>query len=216
MVRNISSAVAFVILVIALGFSGPGLAEDSSTDDCAKTACREGGFNLAIAVDKDHYTTIPVTHSPYVLPDGSILIFPGETLVFELPMEEEKIGIPKFVAEYLPERPAERDPQAPSVTPRDLPKLDKTQLPANSFVLSYGPMGREPGMNLDMWQNSPKTVKVDAVMSVIRRDKYIHARTSTCPLMPKIIGFEMWQDPMGPMILQNIRILPDGSGMVCD
>jgi hypothetical protein len=45
---------------------------------CAATACRDGGYEIALRLDKGHYRTLPVTRSPYILEDGSILIFPGE------------------------------------------------------------------------------------------------------------------------------------------
>jgi hypothetical protein len=219
----IRRVLTLVIAIFALGFSGAALAADQGSDDCAKTQCREGGFQIALTVDKEHYTTIPVTHSPYVLPDGAILIFPGETLVFRLPLDGDKIGTPVFVAEYAPEMPAERDPNAPPPPFRDLPKLkgdlgadQLAPFPEGTFIVSYGQHGREPGMFMVMMHNLPKTAKLDAVMSIITPGKYELHPTSTCPLMPKIFGMENWPHPIGPMILKNLRVLPDGSGIVCD
>lgn len=206
------------IIVLGLVMASAQAAEpDPAAAICAKTACRAGGFSIKVSVDKEHFTSLAVTHSPYVEEDGTILIFPGETLVFRLPAEGDKLGAPQFVAEYAPQMPAERD------TPdsRSLPKLSGAlpadvlaPFPTGSFVISYGQRGREPSTYLIMAHNLPQTLKLDAVMMIIRPGKYEPHATSTCPLMSKVFGFEHWPHPIGPMLLKNIRV-PTG-GMVCD
>jgi hypothetical protein len=200
------------------------LAAQPADDDCSRTACREGGFQIALRVDEKRYISIPVTRSPYVLADGSILTFPGETLVFQFSMEGEKLGAPKFVAAYEPDYPAQRDPQGDggTVSTGNLPKLTgalpKDQLaafPPGTFIVSYGQF-KDRSMNLTMRHNLPHTMKLDAVMAVITPEKYLPQYTSTCPLMPNVFGNEMWLHPVGPMVLRNFRFLPDGAPMVCD
>lgn len=209
-----------VMLLLAAAPSATGAESDGAAEVCASTLCRTGDFKLAVFFDKDHYTGISVTHSPYVLPDGSILIFPGETLAFEVPFDGEKIGTPKFLGEYQPQYPMMRDPEGPPAPPSNLPKLE--QLPPNTLVLSYGQMGgraqSDPLMMLTLSHNLPKALKVDAIMTVIRprATVYEQAPTSTCPVIAKGAGFESWPDPLGPMVLRNIRVLPDGAPMVCN
>ena len=216
-------ALAFAIAVFLLGFAGTGRADNPETDVCTQTACREGGFDVAVSVDKEHYTTVPVSHSPYVLPDGAILVFPGETLVFELPVADGKTGTAKFVAEYAPTMPVERDPNGPPAPVRDLPKLKGEMpeeilaaFPEGTFIVSYGQLERGAGMCLMLMHNLPHNMKLDAVMSVIKPGKYELHPTSTCPLKPKIFSLEHWPHLIGPMILKNIRILPDGADMRCE
>jgi hypothetical protein len=197
---------------------------DPAAEICLKTACRAGGYAIAISIDKEHYTTVPVTHSPYVDPEnGTIVIFPGETLVFKLPVVDGKIGMPVFVAEYAPEMPMEADPKGVAPPVRDLPKL-KGEMPADvlapfpegTLIVSYGQRGHAPSTFLTLTQNFPKTVKLNAVMSIIRQNAYEMHPTSICPLMPKVYAFETWPHPIGPMFLKNVRFLPDGAAMVCD
>jgi hypothetical protein len=191
---------------------------------CAKTACRAGGYSIAVSVDKEHYTSIAVSRSPYVDPkDGAIVIFPGETLVFGLPVADGKIGTPVFVAEYAAEMPMEADPRSPPPPAHELPRLKGdlgadmlVPFPDGTFIVSYGQRGREPSTYMVMMHNLPKTVKLDALMGIIRPGKYEMHETSTCPVMPKMFGMENWPHPIGPMFLKNIHFLPDGAGMVCD
>jgi hypothetical protein len=209
------------LILAALLMVGPALAAEADSG-CEMTACRPGGFKLAVFFDRDHYTGISVTHSPYVLPDGAILIFPGETLVFELPLDGEKIGRPKFLGAYQPKYPMMSDPDAPLPPSPNLEKLDPAKLPPNTLVLSYGQTGGraqgDPMMMLTLSDNLPMTLKLDAIMTVIRphTTAYEQVPTSTCPLMPKAFGMESWPNALGPMILRNIRVLPAGAPMGCN
>lgn len=223
--RQVCRRAAALAMAVGL-FSGLAQAADQSADpvarECAKVACRMGGFEIAVFFDKDDFTSIKVTHSPYVLQGGEILIFPGETLVFELPLDGDKIGTPKFLGEYLPEFPMLRDPNGPPAPPSVLTGLDKSNIAANTLILSYGQRGgqgkSDPSMMLTLWQNLPKTVKLEAIMAVIRPrvSEYQQAYTSTCPLMPKLSSFENWAQPLGPMILRNFRVQPDNGTMLCN
>lgn len=215
-------ATVLSVLTMVAGWAGE--PADPVAQICAKTVCRTGGYAIAVATDKEHYTTVPVTHSPYVDPDtAAIVIFPGETLVFRLPVAEGKIGTPEFVAEYAPEMPMEADPAGPPLAVRELPKL-KGKMPADALapfpegtlIVSYGQRGRAPSTFLTLTQNLPKTVKLDALMAIIRPNAYEFRPTSTCPLISKVYSFESWPHPIGPMMLKNIRFQPDGNGMVCN
>jgi len=61
-------------------------------------------------------------------------------------------------------------------------------------------------------------VKLTAMMAAVRpgTSGYAYQPTSTCPLMPKVVSIENWQQPLGPIFLKTIRFLPAGKGMVCD
>lgn len=204
---------AAALMAAALTFAA---GADTPAEICAKTVCREGGAKLTVFFDKERSTKLDVTRSPYVK-DGAILIFPGETLAFELPFDGDKIGEPKFLGTYQPDFPMLRDPAGPA-----LPKLDKSKLAPNTLVLSYGQMdGRGkggPSMMLTLTQNLPMTVKLDAFMTVLRPDssETVQAYTSTCPLMPNRNSFENWPNALGPMILSNFRFQASGTAMVCD
>lgn len=223
MTRWIWAAGLGVLLAVA-GWADETAPVDPAAAICAKTACRAGGNRIAVSTDQERYTSILVSHSPYVDPnDGTIVIFPGETLVFRLPVADGKIGTPEFVAEYAPEMPMEADPAAPPPPVRELPKLKGgmpvdilAPFPEGTLIVSYGQRGRSPMTYLTLVHNLPKTVKLDALMALIQPHAYDIRPTSTCPLMPKVFSFESWPHPIGPMLLKNIRYLSEGGGMVCN
>jgi hypothetical protein len=232
---------AFLFLLPVLSLSAQaeptqnsGAPQPSIDEVCAKTACRKGGFEVAVRVDAQHFSTVPVTRSPYVLDDGGILIFPGETLMFQLAVDGEKLGRPTFVKALAPEIPAKiatdekvvvnPDDASLSPLPQKSGDTDYAALPPDTIVISYGDMSdfyekgdkpdkmaTEPGKILIVSSNLSRPFKYDATMFVIKIGKggYAQSHTSTCTVMPHAGGSEMWPDPMGPMILENFRFVSD-------
>jgi hypothetical protein len=216
-------ATAFLIGAPAM----PAMAEEAGAEGidsiCATTACRTGGFEILINVDAKNYnyTPVPVNRSPYVIPeDHSILLFPGETLVFQFPVENGKIGQPVFVKALAPEFPAQVDSEGklvPNPSDANLPPIpqkggsaDASALPPNSLLLSYGEAERgQTGMMLHIVSSLPQDVKFEDTMLLLQPGKpgYKNAHTSTCPVVAGLAGFETWSDPIGPMILSDFRFI---------
>jgi hypothetical protein len=73
---------------------------------CAQIACRKGGYDAVVRVDSERYTTVPVSRSPYVVDDNSILIFPGETIAIQFTIENDQLTHPKMVERFAPKLPA--------------------------------------------------------------------------------------------------------------
>jgi hypothetical protein len=181
---------------------------------CATQACRKGGFSVALRVDDKTFTTIPVSHSPYVMPSGAILIFPGETIAVQFTLNGDKLTAPKFLKAYAPRLPAQVSKNGKLSDPdtAGLSKDDAGALPPNTVLLSYGQFKGQPGMVLEFEHNMPRNVKVDAIMAAIKTGGYDQKPASTCPVKPKLIGFETWQQPLGPMLLGNARFVADADG----
>lgn len=178
---------------------------------CATQACRAGGFSIALRVDDKTFTTIPVSRSPYVLPNGAIMIFPGETIAVQFTPDGDKLTAPKFLKVYAPRLPAQvsKDGKLSDPDTAGLSKDDAGALPPNTLLLSYGQFKGQPGMVLELEHNMPRTVKVDAIMAIIQDGKYVQKPTSTCPVKTKLVGFETWPQAMGPMALTNVRFTAD-------
>jgi hypothetical protein len=70
-------------------------------------------------------------------------------------------------------------------------------------------------MALEVEHNLPHTVKVDAIIALIKTGAYDQHYTSTCPILPKIFGNEAWPEPLGPLIIRNVRFLPDSNQIDC-
>ncbi len=131
---RILGAVAFTLL------SQTAMAENSlepterSKTACAVLACRPGGYETVIRLDAEHYTNIPVSLSPYVTEDGSILILPGETIAIQFAIDGDKIGPAKFLQAFAPEFPAQMQGEDKVIdNPADasLPKIPES-LPPNT------------------------------------------------------------------------------------
>jgi hypothetical protein len=203
---------AAAIAAMLLGSAALPVHAADSAAVCASQACRTGGSNVALRVDDKTFTTIPVSHSPYVLPNGAILIFPGETIAVQFTVDGDKLTAPKFLKAYAPRLPAQvsKDGKLSDPDTSGLTKDDAGALPPNTLLLSYGQFKGQPGMVLELEHNMPRTVKIDAIMAVIQGGNYVQKPTSTCPIKTKLVGFETWQQPLGPMMVANTRFVADG------
>ncbi len=204
------------------------LAATAATADpeCATTACRAGGFDLAIRLEDQHYKAITVTPTPYVMGNGTILIVPGETIAVQFNLVDGQIAGPAiFLGRFAPHLPVPiANGQTPVPNPQDagLPAITGNspaallgQLPPNSLLISYGQEQTGATMYLDFYSNLPRRLKLDAVMSVFGADGFVTGPTSICPLSPMTEGHEIWPDPLGPLALTNPHLLADGEAAHC-
>jgi len=192
---------------------------------CAQIACRKGGYEAVVSVDNDRYTTVPVSRSPYVVDDNSILIFPGETIAIQFTVENDKLTHPKMVERFAPKLPAYiSGPSSPIADPANAslpvlkegpPAQETAELPPNTLLLSYGQLKGLAGMVLEIEHSFPRTLKVDAIIALIKPGAYDQHYTSTCSIMPKLFGTESWPQPLGPLIIRNARFLPDNNQVTC-
>jgi hypothetical protein len=197
---------------------------------CAQHACRAGGYEAVVFVDGEHYTTIPVTHSPYILDDGSVLVFPGETIAVQFAPSGDKLGPPISVQRYAAHLPAlivvKADGQ-PDANPDDatLPSIrenapadEVAKLPPNTLLIAYGQFKKtgDKGMALIVEHNLTQTIKLDAIVAEISPGKYKQHYTSTCPIMPKMWGNENWPNALGPLVLKNFRFQATGNVFSCE
>ncbi len=202
---------------------------------CASTACRPGGYEVAIQADKSRFAALPVMQSPYVTPDNDILIYPGETLVISFTVADGKATSPTFVKQYATSstlamsivkdgkavtNPADKTLPALPMKADGLPDYDA--LPPNSIVLSYGQSeqmaapGHGPATILNIFNTLPQTVKLDAHMSLLSPSGLAWKKTSICPVVPRTFGLEMWPMPLGPMVVTVSRLLKPTDSMICD
>lgn len=219
------------IACLAVWTAGAALADEApQADPCQSAACRIGG-RIAVMKWKEGDFGVEIGRSPYIQPDGSILIYPGETLMFRAEVEGDKIASIRFVAAYAAELPVgyiERDGDGVKDVPGpDLPMLPDTSdprerlasFPPGTILVSFGQFADRddmPGVVMTTQHNLPKMLKLDAFMAVPKRDGLEDHPTSTCPIMPKVRSIEHWPHPIAFIVLKNLRFLPDGADMVCD
>jgi hypothetical protein len=192
---------------------------------CAATACRAGGYETVLRLDDKHFTTVPVTKSPYILDDGSLLLFPGESLAIQFDIENDQPVRPRFVRRFAPKFPMQIEKDGKPVAnpsdnglpavPMDEHKVLFDTLPPNTVVLSYGQLDGKPDMMLTIDHSLPKRFKVAAVMQVPDGKSYDSRATTSCPIQPHLTLFEHWPHRIGPMILKAPRLLSDTEDAAC-
>ena len=235
MIKKLAKTAALAATLITITSVGPAtaqLAPVPPTDGagvakvCANEACRRGGYDVVVRLDSTHATTIPVAQTPYILDDGAILIFPGETFAIQFTVTDGKLTAPLFYKAFTPHLPAlvkttesaVANPTDATLPPSPPPVDGKaiSALPPNTILLSYGPSDQVPGANLVIESNLPATLKFNAVMYAVGATGFRQSATTTCPIQSGLMAFENWQQPLGPMILTRARLLGEHDSMVCD
>jgi len=193
---------------------------------CAARACRTHFYDAVVRFDEKHYKTVPVTQTPYVLDDDSILIFPGETLAITFSIEDGKLAKPLFYKQYSAQLPAQiQIDEKPAANPDNvsLPTIKgelnaeiTANMPPNTLIFSYGQLNGQKDMILMVNGNAPKSVKLDAYIFLLSEKGYKETYTSTCPLRTGIGLFEHWPYPLGPIILSHVRFMQAGEAMTCN
>jgi len=223
-------AASVVALWAASALAAPPTSDqlEQGEDVCARTACRAGGFDVAVGVDATHYTDVPVNRSPFVTPDGEILIFPGETVAVQFTITADALSAPRFLKQYqTPKDLALKvdtgsklidDPLNASLPPlpRKDGEIDMAAFPPDTLLISYGQSSGRLGMMMDLRSNLTRTLKLDAEMSLIKKDAYEWHYTSTCPLRPGAGSYENWPSERGPMLLSHFRFLAEGAKTTCE
>ncbi|WP_126423412.1 hypothetical protein [Asticcacaulis excentricus] len=200
----------------------PNAKEQSLEAICAATQCRAGGLEIVLRLNKDSYTPIPVGKSPFIMEDGALLIYPGETFAIQYDVVDGKPTAPRWLRSYAPQYPMKilrSDKVVDNAADQALPPIvkdnNKALIPPNSVLLSYGQLAGQTDMMLRVESTLPDIVKFDAVMALVAKGGgYTFKPTSTCPVANRLL-FEHWPYPIGPIILKNIRFLPKDADLTC-
>jgi hypothetical protein len=231
-VMRFLSCINSALLAAAL-LAVPAAADDAPNLDaiCAKTPCRAGGYFALVSADASHFVGVEVGRSPYLLENGSLLIFPGETIAVTFALDGDKLK-PIAAKRYAPHLPlpiaraqgdkpqANADDNALPAVGAKLPADEVASLPPNTLLVSYGqlkPQG-ESSMVLTLNHNLPHTLKLDAIVAEIQSGSSVYRQhyTTTCPVVPKIWDNESWPMPLGPLVLTRFRLQQDSPTIVCD
>lgn len=162
--------------------------------DCSHADCRPGGNRTFLHYDSQHGVEFVVPRSPYLGNDGSIVIYPGETLLFDFPQATANSpGRPRFLRTEDGEVKS-NDPAAAGA--RATLRVSYRQEP-----LAPGQFG----MALDVKHLLPATLKFDTTISHFMTDRIVQAKSATCALAPNRTGGETWPELVGPLVLSDLR-----------
>lgn len=137
----------------------------SQTNDLPK---REA-FNLTVAVDETNFYNEDIKASPYIFPDNTIQLYPGETIYVEVELVKKKINGMKTVKENLN--------------------------PEKTLVISFTQQtdGKiHSGMTLKIENPFDKILEYKATMFLLKFNKWYN--TNVLPIPPKLSAYELWPD----------------------
>lgn len=211
---------------------------------CAGSACRRGPVRARLLMPGgSHEVEINFAPAPYVA-GGTIVVFPGETLVFRFSGGTGNPGAPVFekqMALPLPQiaPPSDQSFQGDAQTSvnHDAKTGENFYVmkkgspfaeggtaeehlkdePPNTMIVSFHQTIGHPDMVLRVEHNFSSPLKYDAeMMRVTPGSLGAPVKTSTCPVQPVLAGSEIWPYPLGPIRLENFRFVDTSKGFNCD
>lgn len=213
-------------------------AEKARDEACKRTACRPAKL-VVIRVNKEKTVGLGLQPSPYVDETGAIHAWPGERLVFHVEMDGGALSRPVFVREEKLEvgdastltaaetaRLSASDPNTPAIEQsladmkiNGLMRDRISKEPAGTLIVDYRQIPGGGAMILETGHNFPQALKFDAF---INYPSGRHEHSSTCGVLPNLLGLETWGGPLMELTLSNFRLVEsqkDSNGrttMTCD
>lgn len=138
-------------------------------------------FKLKLAVDEEQYYKMDIDQSPYFVHEKILQIFPGEDLLIEAEIVSDTIASMKVVKKNLnPEK----------TISIKFEQVTEDRIPQQMILSVHNPFKRSLNYN--------------AAMYIIGHDDWID--TSIIPVMPNLLGMEMWQDIIITLTLHKWRL----------
>ena len=135
-------------------------------------------FILKLAVDSINYYQQDIRKSPYFVKDNILQIFPSEKINIEVEIDNDSIISMKTVEENMfPEK---------TITIEFIQKVNDR---------------KNEGMALTVKNPFNKSMTYEAHMFIVGREELLP--TSIIPIRPKLTNFEMWNDVIISLVLDN-------------
>ena len=165
----------FILLTALVAISICSIGQDS-------TLLKRTPYTLRVAVDKHHFYEDKVGGTPYVLPDKSIQIYPGETIYVEV---VEENGVVKNMT-------AVQEIKNPSITLT----ITFTQTTKNKV---------HEMMMLKIENPFPKDLSYNATMFLFKQNRWVN--TNVYQETAKLLVFDIWNDIIITLILGNWKFI---------
>jgi hypothetical protein len=133
------------------------------------TGLRRAAYKQTLAVDRNSTFDQQVPESPYVFPDKTIQIYPGETIFVEISLRNSDIIGFEAVKQIT---------DSTRTIIINLKQVSEKGVHTQTMLSIYNPF--------------PKKLVYQAVMSTLGKTKWIH--TDVWPVEPKLSGIEMWPE----------------------
>ncbi len=156
---------------LLISFSAFSYAQDTSQ-------LKRQPYKLTVAVDKNSFYQEDIKATPYVLPDSSVQIYPGETIYVEV--EKENAVIKKITA------------------------VKENINPSKTLVIEFSQTTKKKVHEMMMLKiTNPFNERLiyKATMFVLKAKRWVP--TDVMPVEPKLDGFETWPDIITSIALGN-------------
>jgi hypothetical protein len=176
---------------------------------CAQVACRKASraFNLQLA-DGGIYT-LHTSPYPYLDSSGTVVLYPGETITLGISKNGNGLDPPVLISV--------RDPNGLV----DLETPGPASIPRATLTMSLVQDSAKPATSLVAASTMGAMLKYNVRVTMVANGGVHTITSNTCPLLPpqdstpSFTGFENRPQPIGMMVISNIRVLPPGSPMAC-
>ena len=135
-------------------------------------------FTLKLEIDSINYYQQEIQKSPYFVKDNILQIFPSEKINIEVEVENDSIVSMKTV--------------------------EKIEFPEKTITIDFKQEVKDRKsemMMLTVKNPFDKIMTYDARMFIVGRDELL--TTSIIPIRPKLTNFEMWNDVIITLVLDN-------------
>ncbi len=138
-------------------------------------------FELKLSVDKDQFYSAPMPESNYIINDSIVQIFPGEKLLIEADVINDKLTNFRVVNEIRNEN--------------------------KTLVIEFEQTTKNKmheGMNFTIYNPFGKVIHYKAMMNLMKNDRWV--RTSVIPVMAELRSIEMWPDLITSLALTGFTL----------
>jgi hypothetical protein len=177
---------------------------------CARSVCRTEAKPIRLRdVDGGEFE-YPTELFPYA-DDGSVTVFAGEAIVLDFAADGSTAKDPHFV--HVIDRVDTSNIRGSRRTGTDTtPAIDPKE--RQTMALEFKQEPGKPGMTLRLRSDLDFTLKFDALIWIPTRNGVQVTRTSMCPLLAGLAGYELWPHPIVMIALMNFHTLPAGTDTV--
>ncbi|MGC4036367.1 MAG: hypothetical protein QM764_10410 [Chitinophagaceae bacterium] len=151
-----------ITILFLVSFSKITIAQDTAT-------LKRAAYKLKIEVDKDNYYEEQLKETPYIWPDNTIQLYPGEKIYVEVEQSNWIISAIKAVKEN----------KNPAKT-LEISFIQSVEKDVHKF------------MTLKIHNPFQKELKYQAVIFILNKKKFIS--TNVYPVGAGLDGIEIWQD----------------------
>ena len=138
-------------------------------------------FTLKLAVDSLQFYQQQIPQSKYFVNENTLQIFPGEHIFIETEVKNNKI--------------ISMNPVKENLNPNKTIEIEFQQ----------NVKGRKhDGMLLKVKNPFDKSLNYNALMYIVGNNKWLE--TSIIPIKPKLMNFEMWNDVIITLVLEDWRL----------